>query len=422
MKSFQSRLRRSFGFRAGAPAVAATLLLANATAARAGDVPVAGRSLTVQTSTKTGKTTLKSTQTGKTIGFGTGSNAAGLAGILDVYYIGQPTLDATLEMPPPWQQIVGNGALARFKNLMAPAGPSPVSTATIKTGSSASVTALGDGTLGSLPDPGPEGVGVILTMVNENDATFTRMCTQYAKSLGSQITARNSGETQSLHLSRGVPMQCPTCTDGRKDGHETGVDCGGGCGLCPVGQGCNSGVDCQTGVCSSGICQAPSCFDGVRDGTETGVDCGGGCGGCPIGVACNKDSDCANQNCVDGVCQPCASQAYTFHVDGYGAGPVSDSSWPGGYDSAGTSAGCGVAVAHPSGDVTLVCSLGDSWRIVAQSGYQVCYGIGGPNGDGVLTPTCDNSLASPSVCNSRPSCSDGLYGNGHDDYQVLCVN
>jgi hypothetical protein len=79
-------------------------------------------------------------------------------------------------------------------------------------------------------------------------------------------------------------------------------------------------------------------------------------------------------------------------------------------------------VAKPSGDVTLVCSTGDSWRVIGQAGYQTCYGIGGPNGDGVLTPTCDNSVAFASVCNGRPSCSDGLYANAHDNYQVVCIN
>ena len=36
-----------------------------------------------------------------------------------------------------------------------------------------------------------------------------------------------------------------------------------------------SASDCQSGVCTGGICQAPTCNDGVRNGSETDVDCGG---------------------------------------------------------------------------------------------------------------------------------------------------
>jgi len=53
----------------------------------------------------------------------------------------------------------------------------------------------------------------------------------------------------------------PTCTDGIKNGNETGVDCGG--------------PDCDP-------CPAPTCTDGIKNGNETGVDCGGpDCDPCP---------------------------------------------------------------------------------------------------------------------------------------------
>ena len=71
-----------------------------------------------------------------------------------------------------------------------------------------------------------------------------------------------------------------TCHDGVQDGHETAVDCGGGCDGCPAGDACGAGTDCHSGVCEDGTCQAPSCSDGVRNGDETAVDCGGSCGPC----------------------------------------------------------------------------------------------------------------------------------------------
>ena len=48
----------------------------------------------------------------------------------------------------------------------------------------------------------------------------------------------------------------PTCSDGVKNGAETGVDCGGGtCPTCGTGGGCGSGSDCTSGVCKDSVCQ-----------------------------------------------------------------------------------------------------------------------------------------------------------------------
>ena len=70
----------------------------------------------------------------------------------------------------------------------------------------------------------------------------------------------------------------PACDDGLENGDETDEDCGGSCPDCGDGLGCDTFLDCLSGVCSSGECQAPTCFDGVRNGDETGVDSGGSCG------------------------------------------------------------------------------------------------------------------------------------------------
>ena len=59
----------------------------------------------------------------------------------------------------------------------------------------------------------------------------------------------------------------PTCTDGEKNGAETGVDCGGGCGLCELGKECTGADQCVTGVCNASncdpdftrCCQEPRC-------------------------------------------------------------------------------------------------------------------------------------------------------------------
>ena len=66
-----------------------------------------------------------------------------------------------------------------------------------------------------------------------------------------------------------------TCGNGKRDGSETDLDCGGDCEACDPGKGCTTAADCTTKVCSTqGACAAPSCTDGVRNGDEASVDCG----------------------------------------------------------------------------------------------------------------------------------------------------
>jgi hypothetical protein len=71
-----------------------------------------------------------------------------------------------------------------------------------------------------------------------------------------------------------------TCFDGKQNGIEEGVDCGGDCRPCP------------------------SCDDGIQNGNETGVDCGGpDCPECPEtcddGILNNgeEEIDCGGPNC-----------------------------------------------------------------------------------------------------------------------------
>lgn len=103
-----------------------------------------------------------------------------------------------------------------------------------------------------------------------------------------------------------VPVDMtPSCNDGRKNGTETDVDCGGGCVGCDTGKSCNVALDCWDAVCKGGICQAALCHDNIENGFESDIDCGFSCGGnCQNGKKCNADNDCASDNCVNRVCQP----------------------------------------------------------------------------------------------------------------------
>ncbi len=106
----------------------------------------------------------------------------------------------------------------------------------------------------------------------------------------------------------GNPKKCqvPICSDGAKNGNETGLDCGGPCGPCPVGQGCGMNADCQSGFCNAvGVCATPNCMDGAKNGAETDVDCGGPtCPDCIDGKVCGAANDCVGGFCLGPpVCQ-----------------------------------------------------------------------------------------------------------------------
>jgi hypothetical protein len=106
----------------------------------------------------------------------------------------------------------------------------------------------------------------------------------------------------------------PNCTDGKRDGTETAVDCGGTCGACADGLACVVGGDCTSGVCNATTktCAVPTATDGVKNGSETDTDCGDtGVGEddhappCGDGKSCKKASDCANNECgVNDICTP----------------------------------------------------------------------------------------------------------------------
>ena len=94
-----------------------------------------------------------------------------------------------------------------------------------------------------------------------------------------------------------------SCKDGKKNGTETDIDCGGGaCSPCALGKVCSLGSDCAGGKCTGGKC-APTCTDGLLDGDETDVDCGGSCAAkCDFGQTCDAAGDCSTGACTLAAC------------------------------------------------------------------------------------------------------------------------
>ena len=100
----------------------------------------------------------------------------------------------------------------------------------------------------------------------------------------------------------------PTCSNGKKNGQETDIDCGGKkCPGCAIGKKCKKPTDCLSNVCNMGICAEPSptCIDGKKNGNEVDLDCGGYCSPCAAGKACNQTQPyyCTSNNCLNNICQ-----------------------------------------------------------------------------------------------------------------------
>ncbi len=111
-----------------------------------------------------------------------------------------------------------------------------------------------------------------------------------------------------------------SCYDNKKNGDETGVDCGGSCLGCENGDPCLEDMDCLSYYCKNNICSAPSCTDNIMNGLETDTDCGGDCPACPLDSGCNINTDCAS-----GFCNPTTSQCDTPSCDdGYKNGDEAD--------------------------------------------------------------------------------------------------
>ena len=96
-----------------------------------------------------------------------------------------------------------------------------------------------------------------------------------------------------------------SCSDKRRNGHETDVDCGGEvCRPCAASKTCRLPRDCSTALCQNNLCLAPSCTDGLKNEDETDVDCGGiSCLSCGDGKTCSSYTDCSSLVCENDVCQ-----------------------------------------------------------------------------------------------------------------------
>jgi hypothetical protein len=123
------------------------------------------------------------------------------------------------------------------------------------------------------------------------------------------LTSADCVPTAPCVLHRCAPS---SCGNGKRDGAETDVDCGGSCAPCVDGRRCKIDQDCLSDACDALVlvCLPSSCIDQKQDGNETDVDCGGTiCSGCFTGKKCILNRDCATNVCgPNALCggNPCA--------------------------------------------------------------------------------------------------------------------
>ncbi|NOY90914.1 MAG: matrixin family metalloprotease [Deltaproteobacteria bacterium] len=139
-------------------------------------------------------------------------------------------------------------------------------------------------------------------------ATLGEPCTGNADCRSGLCANLSSGSVCSQSCDGLDARSCPSgfyC-----DGEAVGV-CGtglcltGGPGTTALGGSCSVDTDCQTSMCTGGVCASP-CIPGGAISCPSGFLCqtlaAAGCGACkvagPVGAACSTNDDCASNTCA----------------------------------------------------------------------------------------------------------------------------
>jgi hypothetical protein len=207
--------------------------------------------------------------------------------------------------------------------------------------------------------------------------------------------------------------QCapPNCTDGKANGAETDVDCGGksDCPRCLTGQKCAAPEDCASGVCTAGSC-ALVCLEGKGDcdgdptnGCETNLKTTTEhCGAC--GAPCSLPH--AMARCTGGACVVDTCQAPFEDCDGdpKNGCEVNTSS------DANNCTGCGKVCPAVNGVPS--CTAG-ACQITCADGFADCDGDLGNGCETNTTKDVNHCGGCGTVCdgkNGTPWCKEGKCG------------
>ena len=141
---------------------------------------------------------------------------------------------------------------------------------------------------------------VACTTFNDLQADASLVPNPTGKNSGAECTTDNDCKSLSCTKNKCGAVAGANPTNGKKDGDETDVDCGGASAPpCSDGNSCATDEDCASASCNaSKICKAPAPDDNIKNADETDVDCGGTkAPKCGSGKGCAADSDCSVGGC-----------------------------------------------------------------------------------------------------------------------------
>ncbi|MDB4935655.1 MAG: hypothetical protein JWP87_2627 [Labilithrix sp.] len=202
------------------------------------------------------------------------------------------------------------------------------------------------------------------------------------------------------------PPPPASCSDTKKNGTETDIDCGGSCLKCADAKACLISADCASGNCDATTkkCTAPSCADVVKNGTETDVDCGGSCTTkCANTKACAVNADCISLKC-DATAKKCVAAGCTDTIKN-GTETDVDCGGSGGCLPCATAKACLVAGDCASG----VCNAGThtctapACTDVVKNGTETDIDCGG---------SCTTKCANTKGCAVAGDCASGVCNAG----------
>jgi hypothetical protein len=122
-----------------------------------------------------------------------------------------------------------------------------------------------------------------------------------AASLG-PVAAVAFGAAPGCAIVGGIQEPAPEhCSNDKTDGDETGLNCGGSCGLCPTAA-CVTDADCASGICYKSKCALPTTPDACPMG---GTEHCQVCHNCGPNMACVADLDCTSGLCLEHLCVAC---------------------------------------------------------------------------------------------------------------------
>jgi hypothetical protein len=186
--------------------------------------------------------------------------------------------------------------------------------------------------------------------------------------------------------------------------HDAGSNCGARTNN-PCGDGamCMTGPDCQSGLCTGGVCVAPppSCTDGMKDAMETDVDCGGPvCPPCGTNKDCLAPTDCVSLNCVSGMCVAATP------MDGIKNDSETDIDCGGALQADGSP--------NAASDGAPACAVGQTCLLPSDCSQGVCNGMAVSVDGGVSDAATPGDAGALLYC-QPPSPTDGVQNDSETD-------